>query len=101
MTIRIFAIFFSTLIFATFAHAQEGTLERSDWKKFFDDYQAKGTIVVAAERQADRILSVFDQARATKRYSPASTFKIPHTLFALDVGAVRDEFQVFRWDGIK
>ena len=101
MTIRIFAIFFSTLIFATFAHAQEGTLERSDWKKFFDDYQAKGTIVVADERQADRILSVFDQARATKRYSPASTFKIPHTLFALDVGAVRDEFQVFRWDGIK
>ena len=52
MTIRIFAIFFSTLIFATFAHAQEGTLERSDWKKFFDDYQAKGTIVVADERQA-------------------------------------------------
>lgn len=101
MTIRIFAIFFSTLIFATFAHAQEGTLERSDWKKFFDDYQAKGTIVVADERQADRVLSVFDQARATKRYSPASTFKIPHTLFALDVGAVRDEFQVFRWDGIK
>ena len=101
MTIRIFAIFFSTLIFATFAHAQEGTLDRSDWKKFFDDYQAKGTIVVADERQADRILSVFDQARATKRYSPASTFKIPHTLFALDVGAVRDEFQVFRWDGIK
>ena len=101
MTIRIFAIFFSTLIFATFAHAQEGTLERSDWKKFFDDYQAKGTIVVADERQADRILSVFDQARATKRYSPASTFKIPHTLFALDVGAVRDKFQVFRWDGIK
>ena len=98
MTIRIFAIFFSTLIFATFAHAQEGTLERSDWKKFFDDYQAKGTIVVADERQADRILSVFDQARATKRYSPASTFKIPHTLFALDVGAVRDEFKVFRWE---
>ena len=24
-----------------------------------------------------------------------------HTLFALDAGAARDEFQVFRWDGIK
>ena len=34
------------------------------------------------------------------RYSPASTFKIPHTLFALQHGAVRDEFQVFQWDGV-
>ena len=36
-----------------------------------------------------------------KRYSPASTFKVPHTLFALDAGEVKDEFQVFPWDGVK
>ena len=39
--------------------------------------------------------------RAGKRYSPASTFKVPHTLFALDAGVVKDEFQVFPWDGVK
>ena len=27
--------------------------------------------------------------------------KCPHALFALDAGAVRDEFQVIRWDGVK
>ena len=75
--------------------------ERSDWRKFFSEFQAKGTIVVADERQTDRVILVFDQVRSEKRYSPASTFKIPHTLFALDAGAARDEFQVFRWDGIK
>ena len=26
---------------------------------------------------------------------------MPHALFALDAGAVRDEFQVIRWDGVK
>lgn len=101
MAIRIFSILFSTLFLATFAHAQETVKERSDWKKFFSDYQAKGTIVVADERQVDQALWIFDQVRAEKRYSPASTFKIPHTLFALDSGAVRDEFQIFRWDGVK
>ena len=101
MAIRIFAILFSTFVLATFAHAQEGTLERPDWGRFFSDFQAKGTIVVADQRQAGSAILVFDQARSKKRYSPASTFKIPHTLFALDAGAVRDEFQIFRWDGVK
>lgn len=82
-------------------HAQERVLDRSDWKKFFNDFRAKGTIVIADERQSERALLVFGRERAAKRYSPASTFKIPHTLFALDAGAVRDEFQVFRWDGVK
>ena len=83
MAIRIFAILFSTFVFGTFAHAQEGMRERSDWRKFFSEFQAKGTIVVADERQTDRVILVFDQVRSEKRYSPASTFKIPHTLFAL------------------
>lgn len=100
-TRRIIALLFLTFVLATFAHAQEGTVERSDWGKFFSDFQAKGTIVVADERQADHAILVFDLARSKKRYSPASTFKIPHTLFALDVGTVRDEFQIFRWDGVK
>ena len=46
-------------------------------------------------------VSVYDRTRAGKRYSPASTFKVPHTLFALDAGVVKDEFQVFPWDGVK
>jgi beta-lactamase class D len=41
---------------------------------------------------------VHDGKRAATRYVPASTFKIPHTLFALDTGVMRDEFQVFKWD---
>ena len=75
--------------------------ERSDWRKFFfSEFQAKGTIVVADERQTDRVILVLircGQRNATRR-PRHSRF---HTLFALDAGAARDEFQVFRWDGIR
>ena len=78
----------------------EGMRERSDWRKFFSEFQAKGTIVVADERQTDRVILVFDQVRSEKRYSPASTLRF-HIHFLHLTQALRGRFQVFRWDGIK
>ncbi|ABV87957.1 Beta-lactamase [Shewanella pealeana ATCC 700345] len=75
--------------------------EQSDWQAHFDKYHAKGTIVVLDKRDATAKAMVLDNQRAHKRYSPASTFKIPHSLFALDSNLVKDEFQVFNWDGIE
>jgi len=43
----------------------------------------------------------FNIGRAGKRFFPASTFKIPHALFALDAGVIRDEFETKVWDGVK
>jgi len=98
--IRIFALFLFIFSLASLSHGQEQIHDRSDWENIFNRFEAQGTIVVADERTTTRSTSVFDEDRAQTRYSPASTFKIPHTLFALDAGAVRDEFQVFKWDGI-
>jgi beta-lactamase class D len=39
--------------------------------------------------------------RSGSRYTPASTFKIPHSLFALDADLIKDEFQVIQWDRVK
>lgn len=33
--------------------------------------------------------------------SPASTFKIPHSLFGLDAGVLKDAGTMFPWDGVK
>ena len=52
-------------------------------------------------RSKNDVEFVYDAERAGRRYSPASTFKIPHSLFALDAGILRDEFQVIPWDGVK
>lgn len=37
--------------------------------------------------------------RAAQRFVPASTFKVPHALIAIESGAVADENQRFVWDG--
>lgn len=73
--------------------------ERNDWQTIFAAQDASGTIAVADERKGGSRLWVVDAARAQRRFIPASTFKIPHALFALEAGVVRDEFQVFPWDG--
>lgn len=44
-------------------------------------------------------LTLADESRAAERFVPASTFKFATALIALETGAVRDEHEVFRWDG--
>ncbi len=88
------------LLVTSGTHARSVMIERADWGTHFDECQVSGTIAVLDERRADPVPMVSDRARALKRYSPASTYKIPHTLFALEAGAVRDEFEVFKWDGV-
>ena len=75
--------------------------QKAEWSRFFTKADAQGSIVVLDMREGSENTSVFDQARAARRYSPASTFKIPHSLFALDAGLLRDEFQVIPWDGVE
>lgn len=75
--------------------------EKTEWSHFFTEADAQGTIVVLDARGRSDSTLVYNAARAERRYSPASTFKIPHSLFALDAGLLRDEFQVISWDGVK
>ena len=94
-----------TLVFVVVATATANAAappqDRPDWSRHFAEAGAVGTIVVVDERASPPDTFVFDAGRAARRYSPASTFKVPHTLFALDAGVVADEFQVFKWDGVE
>lgn len=76
-------------------------VENGEWAKVFTEYKAVGTMVVSDQRKESAATMVFDKKRAATRFSPASTFKIPHTLFALDAGVIGDEHEVIRWDGKK
>lgn len=69
------------------------------WEQYFTEFNATGTMVLLDERKQPQQVQVYNEQRARQLFSPASTFKIPHTLFALDAGVVTDEFQVLRWDG--
>ncbi len=88
--------------FARVALAPRSFQEKTEWSRFFTEADAQGSIVIldARGRKSEDAL-VYNAARAERRYTPASTFKIPHSLFALDAGVLRDEFQVIPWDGVK
>jgi beta-lactamase class D len=76
---------------------EPGMVERPDLAAVFAEHGTPGTFVlydVAADR-----LTVVDRARAARRYAPASTFKIPNSLIALETGAVRDEAEVIPYGG--
>lgn len=87
------------LLLAVPSQAEDAWTVRPDWAAIFEQAGARGTIAVVDERDGRRW--VHDEARARTRFVPASTFKIPHALIALDAGLVRDEFQRFRWDGVE
>lgn len=101
MNRRHLIIFSLSIMLTSGAFAASTPQERSDWSHFFADANAQGTIVVVDARSKNDAVFVYDSTRANRRYSPASTFKIPHGLFALDSGILRDEFQVIPWDGVK
>lgn len=71
--------------------------ERPQLLQAFKEAGVAGTIVVF-DTLDKRWLSA-DSQRAYTRYLPASTFKIPHTLIALESGVVSDEQQTWQWDG--
>ncbi|WP_104203849.1 class D beta-lactamase [Billgrantia saliphila] len=81
--------------------AAEDWQERADWREIFRANEASGTLLVVDKREGGQGVLVHDEERARERFVPASTFKIPHTLFVLDAGVVEDEFQVFPWDGVE
>lgn len=96
------ALAFMALILVAPGDVAAGTWQgRPDWAQIFQRAGAEGTILVVDQRAGADAHLVHGAERARVQFVPASTFKIPHALFALDAGLVRDEFQVFRWDGTK
>lgn len=62
----------------------------------FARHGASGTLLLY-NPDTDR-LHGNDFSRADRRFLPASTFKIPHALIALETGAVSSASEVIRWD---
>lgn len=68
-------------------------------KKYFDAKNVEGCFTML--NNSDGQIIVYNMGMDTTRYTPASTFKILHSLIALQTGAVTDEKMVLKWDGIK
>lgn len=73
--------------------------EREDFKKYFDQYGHDGCFVLYNLDQNSYIK--YNSLRCSERFIPASTFKIFNSLVGLETGAVKDQFEVFKWDSVK
>lgn len=64
-------------------------VEHAEWRAIFDSAGVTGTIAI--RRLGDSLTHVFDPTRAARGFIPASTFKIPNSLIAIELGVVSDE----------
>jgi beta-lactamase class D len=72
---------------------------RPDLNGIFAEAGAEGTIAVL-DLKGGRVV-VTDLERAETPFLPASTFKIPNSLIALETGVVADaDHPTFKWDGV-
>jgi beta-lactamase class D len=73
---------------------------RDDLAKRFTDAGTVGTFV--GYKTDDYLIIASDKDRSGQALLPASTFKIPNSLIALETGVVGDpDKDVFKWDGVK
>jgi beta-lactamase class D len=72
---------------------------REDLAKHFTDAGTAGTFV--GYKVDDYLVIASDKDRSGEAKLPASTFKIPNSLIALETGVVGDpDKDVFKWDGV-
>jgi len=72
--------------------------ELPDLKKVFDKYSVEGSILIY--NQNENVYMGYNMERCNVTFCPASTFKIPNTLIALETGIATTE-TVFTWNGEK
>jgi beta-lactamase class D/D-alanyl-D-alanine dipeptidase len=73
--------------------------EKKELKKFFDEAGVTGGIYIYDLNKNK--YTIFDRKRMETGFVPASTSKIIHSLIFLDSGAIKDENEILKWDGVQ
>ena len=68
-----------------------------DFKNIFDKYGVNGCFVLYDK--SNDFYICYNEARCDSGFLPASTFKIPNAIIALEEGLVSDTSDIFCWDG--
>ncbi len=68
-----------------------------DFKSHFDKYGVEGCFVLFDK--SNDLFICYHPARCDSGFIPASTFKIPNSVIALEERVIQDTSQIFHWDG--
>jgi len=74
-----------------------GQANDEDLKGIFEKAKIDGTIIISSVDNNQTY--IYNNPRAVQRYIPASTFKIPNTLIALEESVINNEYEIIKWDG--
>ncbi len=69
----------------------------ADFSSYFQEYSVKGSFVLYD--LTNKKYTVYKQSDTMRGVIPASTFKMPNSLIALELGIVEDENTIMKWDG--
>jgi beta-lactamase class D len=75
----------------------KNTVIRSDFKRYFDSCNVEGSVVIYDYSRKQYIVS--DTTQIYQEVLPASTFKIPNLLIALETNTIRSENDTVKWIG--
>lgn len=73
--------------------------QKLNFGRHFQELGVQGSILIYDLNQ-DKTYE-HNPSRNTKAFLPASTFKIPNSLIALETGVLPNELSILTWDGIK
>lgn len=79
----------------TSKNQQKMKMKEQDLEKSFGTIE--GTFLIKDVKTGKTF--IYNRKGANERFTPESTFKIPNALIGLQTDAVRDEYDVKRWDG--
>jgi beta-lactamase class D len=98
MTIKLTTIlfFFLTGLLVSFEDVDDINVDLSE---FFSEYQVKGSFILFNKKRNQFIR--YDRERCSKRFIPASTFKIPNSIIAVEEHIVEDANSLLKWDHIE
>jgi beta-lactamase class D OXA-10 len=71
--------------------------EKPEWNTVFTNENVKGVFILC--KNGTKSCRTSSSLRENIAYSPASTFKIPHALIAIEIGVVKSQNQIFKWGG--
>jgi beta-lactamase class D len=80
-------------------HKEKKLVKIGEFQGILDSSNVTGTILIY-----DHLNNIYysnDFERCSLGHLPASTFKIPNSIIALETGVVEDDSTLFRWDGQK
>ncbi len=78
---------------------RDNILKQNQWGDIFKKYGVDSGCFELADNNHDQIF-IYNLDRASKRFCPASTYKIMNSLIALETNVALDENLVIPWDGV-